>query len=77
MRKTKTLSVKLEKRNYDWVAGQAAALNRSMGKVIRDLIQEKASKSQRNSIGTVLSDLCGCLDGPKDLSTRKLDGYGR
>ena len=39
--------------------------------IIRDLIQRQQVRPE-GSLGEALADLCGCLSGSKDLSTRPL-----
>ena len=71
-----TLTIKLKPEQNAWLKKQAAALKRSKGGVIRELIdQQQAGKN--GSLGQTLADLRGCLRGSKDLSTRSLNGYGR
>ena len=71
-----TLTIKLEPEQDAWLERQARALKRSKGGIIRDLIhQQQAGKN--SSVGQALADLRGCLKGSKDLSTRRLKGYGR
>jgi hypothetical protein len=71
-----TLTIKLKPDQDAWLKKQAAALKRSKGGVIRELIdQQQAGKN--GSLGQTLADLCGCVRGSKDLSTRALKGYGR
>lgn len=71
-----TLTIKLEPEQEAWLDRQAKALNRSKGSVIRDLIRQQ-QVSLDGSLGQGLTDLCGCLNGSKNLSTRPLKGYGR
>ena len=44
--------------------------------VIGELLAQQTNGRQE-SLGGALADLCGCLKGAKDLSTRGLEGYGR
>jgi hypothetical protein len=71
-----TLTIKLEPEQGAWLERQAKALKRSKGGVIRELIQERQA-GKNGSLGQALADLRGCLHGSKDLSTRRLKGYGR
>jgi hypothetical protein len=38
---------------------------------------KRPSRKRRISLYDLTKDLCGSVHGPKDLSTRKLIGYGR
>jgi hypothetical protein len=71
-----TLTIKLEREQEAWLEQQAKALNRSKGGIIRDLIKRQQVQPG-GSLGEALADLCGCVSGSKDLSTRPLKGYGR
>jgi hypothetical protein len=76
MRLMTTLTIKLEREQEAWLEQQAKVLKRSKGGIIRDLIQRQQVRPE-GSLGEALADLCGCLSGSKDLSTRPLKGYGR
>ena len=71
-----TLTIKLEPDQQAWLEKQARSLKRSKGAVIRDLIKQH-QLDNGGSLGEALADLRGCLEGSKDLSTRRLKGYGR
>ena len=71
-----TLTIKLEREQDVWLERQAKALKRSKGGIIRDLIHQQQTR-KNGSLGDALADLRGCLSGSKDLSTRRLQGYGR
>jgi hypothetical protein len=71
-----TLTIKLEPEQQAWLDRQARALKRSKGGIIRDLIQHQRVRAE-GSLGHALADLCGCVKGSADLSTRPLKGYGR
>jgi predicted transcriptional regulator len=71
-----TLTIKLEPEQQTWLVRQATALKRSKSGIIRELITQQQVRTD-GSVGEALADLCGCLRGSKDLSTRPLKGYGR
>jgi len=71
-----TLTIKLEPEQEAWLGRQAKALKRSKGGIIRDLIQRQQVRPE-GSLGQALADLCGGASGSRDLSTRRLKGYGR
>ncbi|MBI2946619.1 MAG: hypothetical protein HYY23_03170 [Verrucomicrobia bacterium] len=71
-----TLTIKLKPEQDAWLEKQAKALKRSKGGVVRDLIDQRQA-GNHGSVGQALEDLCGSLQGTKDLSTRPLKGYGR
>ena len=71
-----TLTIKLKPEQDAWLRKQAAALKRSKGGIVRDLIDQRQA-GQNGSLGGALADLRGCLQGSKNLSTRSLKGYGR
>lgn len=71
-----TVTIKLEPEQSAWLERQARTLKRSKGGIIRDLIHQQQT-TNNGSLGQALADLRGCLQGSKDLSTRRLKGYGR
>ena len=71
-----TLTIKLPPEQRVWLEKQARQLKRSKSQIIRDLIAERRSNG-KETVGEALADLCGCLKGSRDLSTRSLKGYGR
>lgn len=73
-----TVTVKLDRRHIELLKRQARASGRSQGAVIRNLIEQHlGEKRKRLSLHDRARDLCGAISGPRDLSTRKLTGYGR
>src|SRR5437762_10097611 len=72
----RTLTIKVEPEQHEWLDKQAKALKQSKGGIIRDLIEQRQA-GQNGSLGQTLGDLRGCLKGSKNLSTRSLKGYGR
>jgi hypothetical protein len=72
-----TVSVKLESEQIKWLNQQAANRRRSRAAVLRDLIDQRRTHRGPTSLHERTADLCGSLDGPANLSTRKLKGYGR
>jgi hypothetical protein len=68
-----TLTIKLAPQQEAWLKQQARTLKRSKGAVIRDLIAYEQVRPN-GSLGQTLADLCGCVSGSKDLSTRPLKG---
>jgi len=72
----RTLTIKLKPEQDAWLEERARIANRSKGALIRDLISERQAAGNSASLGAHLADLCGCLSGSKDLSTRSLKGDG-
>jgi predicted DNA-binding protein len=70
-----TVTLKLDRRHIEKLKDHAAATGRSQAAVVRDLIDRHLG-SEQPSLHERSKDLCGSVAGPKDLSTRKLDGYG-
>ncbi len=71
-----TVTFKLERRHIQRLKDQAEATGRSQAAVVRDLIDRHLGR-RRPSLHERAKDLCGSVDGARDLSTRKLDRYGR
>ena len=73
-----TVTLKLDRRHIEMLKKRAKASGRSQGAVVRDLIEQHlGEKRKRLSLHDRARDLCGSVLGPRDLSTRKLTGYGR
>ena len=71
-----TLTLKLDRRHIQRLKDQAEASGRSQAAVVRDLIDRHLGRRKR-SLHDQAKDLCGSINGAKDLSTRRLKGYGR
>ena len=69
--------MKLEAQLAAWLEAQARSLRRSKGSIVRELIEERQQGTNGRTLGQRLHDLCGSLEGSRDLSTRSLKGYGR
>jgi hypothetical protein len=67
----------MERRQIELLKNQARARGCSQGAVVRDLIEQYLGNGNRPSLHELAKDVCGSLSGPRDLSTRKLNGYGR
>lgn len=72
-----TVTLKMERKQIQLLRERAKALGRSQGAVIRDLIDEHLGGRKRPSLHDLAKDYCGSISGPRDMSTRKLTGYGR
>ena len=72
-----TVSFKMDRRQLRLLRERARLRGCSQAAVIRELVEKHLGPKGRPSLHEQAKDLCGCLSGPKDLSTRKLKGYGR
>ena len=73
-----TVTLKLDRRHIEMLKERARASGRSQGAIVRDLIEQHlGEKRKRLSLHDRARDLCGSVSGPRDLSTRRLTGYGR
>jgi len=70
------LTIKLDSGQIGWLRSQAKARGCSKGAIVRDLIEQRRTRANK-CLHERMADLCGSLEGSKDLSTRKLKGYGR
>jgi len=70
------VTFKMERKQIALLKERAKALGRSQAAIMRDLIDEHLSKKEQPSLYDLTKDLCGSVRGPKDLSTRRLTGYG-
>jgi hypothetical protein len=72
-----TVTLKMDRRHVELLKAHAATRGCSQAAVVRELIDSLLGRKTRPSLHDQARDLCGCVNGPKDLSTRKLKGYGR
>jgi hypothetical protein len=72
----KTVTLKMDHRHVALLNERAKTLGRSRAAVVRDLIDEHLTKKKRPSLHDLAKEFCGSLSGPRDMSTRKLTGYG-
>jgi plasmid stability protein len=71
-----TVTFKLDRRHIQRLKDRAAATGRSQAAVVRELIDRHLGR-QKPSLHDRAEDLCGSIAGAKDLSCRRLEGYGR
>jgi bacterioferritin (cytochrome b1) len=72
-----TVTLKMERKQIALLKEQAKALGRSQAAVVRDLIDRHLAGKKRPSLYDLSKEFCGSVSGPRDMSTRKLRGYGR
>jgi Ribbon-helix-helix protein, copG family len=72
-----TVTLKMDRRHIALLKEKAKALKRSQAAIVRDLIDEHLGGKKRPSLHDLAKDFCGSVSGPRDMSTRKLTGYGR
>jgi len=72
-----TVTLKMDRKHITLLNERAKALGRSRAAIVRDLIDEHLTKKKRPSLHDLAKEFCGSLSGPRDMSTRKLTGYGR
>jgi hypothetical protein len=73
-----TVTLKLDRYHVELLRRRAQASGRSQGAVVRDLIEQHLGQTRKRvSLHDRAQDLCGSVSGPRDLSTRRLTGYGR
>jgi len=72
-----TITLKLERRHVQMLDARARASRRSKAAIVRELIDRHLGADERSSLHDRARDLCGSVDASRDLSTRKLTGYGR
>ena len=73
----RTVSFKMDERQLRLLRERARTRRCSQAAIVRELIEQHLGQKGRPSLHDRAKDLCGCFSGPKDLSTRKLKGYGR
>ena len=72
-----TITLKMERRQIELLKNHARTRGCSQAAVVRDLIEIHLGNGERPSLHELAKDLCGSISGPRNLSTRKLKGYGR
>ena len=72
-----TVTLKMDRKHIALLNERAKTLGRSRAAIVRDLIDEHLAKKERPSLHDLAKEFCGSLSGPRDMSTRKLTGYGR
>jgi hypothetical protein len=72
-----TVTLKMDRKHIALLKERAKALGVSKAAVVRDLIDEHLKVRKHASLFERARDLCGSVQGSKDLSTRPLTGYGR
>lgn len=74
----KTISVKLPDELAQWLSRRARALNRPQSDLVREALVRVSEGADGVSCHDLFSDVCGVIDGPKDLSTnpKHLAGFG-
>lgn len=74
----KTITVKLPDVLAAWLSHRARELNRPQSELVREALQRVSEGAGGVSCHDLFSDMCGVIDGPKDLSTnpKHLAGFG-
>jgi hypothetical protein len=74
----KTITVKLSDPLASWLARRSRELGRPQSELIREALQQVADGTSGASCHDVFADVCGVIDGPKDLSTnpKHFTGFG-
>jgi hypothetical protein len=72
-----TVTFKMDRRHVKLLKDRAKSLGRSQAAVVRELIDEHLGSPKKPSLHDLAKDFCGSVSGPKNMSTRKLTGYGR
>jgi Ribbon-helix-helix protein, copG family len=65
----KTITVKLPEALATWLSRRARELNRPQSDLVREALQRVREGAGGVSCHDVFGDVCGVIDGPKDLST--------
>jgi hypothetical protein len=71
------VTIKLDAAQNDGLTRQAKSRRCSKALIVRDLIERERTGHNGLSLHERMTDLCATLKGSKDVSLRKLKGYGR
>lgn len=74
----KILTVKLPAPLATWLSRRARELGRPKSDLVREALQRVREGTSGTSCHDAFSDVCGVIEGPKDLSTnpKHLTGFG-
>jgi hypothetical protein len=74
----KTITVKLPEALAAWLASYSRKLGRPQSDVVRDALQRVSAGAGGTTCHDAFADVCGVVEGPKDLSTnsKHLSGFG-
>lgn len=74
----KTITVKLPEALAAWLSRRARELGRPQSDIVREALQRASEGGESPTCHDALADVCGVIDGPKDLSTnpKHLAGFG-
>jgi Ribbon-helix-helix protein, copG family len=74
----KTITVKLPEPLAAWLSRRARDLGRPQSDIVREVLQRSSEGGSGASCHDLFADVCGVIDGPKDLSTnpKHLAGFG-
>lgn len=74
----KTITVKLPEALATWLSRRARDLGRPQSDLVREALQRVRAGESGVSCHDLFADVCGVIDGPKDLSThpKHLSGFG-
>ena len=74
----KTISVKLPEPLAVWLSRRATELGRPQSDLVREALQRLKEGSGGASCHDLFADVCGVIEGPRDLSTnpRHMRGFG-
>lgn len=75
----KALTVKLPESLASWLSRRAKELGRPQSELVRDALERSRVGGDLASCHDLMIDVCGGVEGPKDLSTNSkyLDGFGK
>ena len=75
----KTVSVKLPSPLAAWLTQRARELGRSKSALVRQALEQQRGKPGKGTCLDLMEDLCGCVRGPRDLSTdpKYMEGFGQ
>ena len=75
----KTVSVTLPPPLAAWLTQQARELRRSKSALVRQALEQQRNQPGKGTCLDLMEDLCGCVRGPRDLSTnpKHLERFGK
>jgi hypothetical protein len=74
----KTITVKLPDALAAWLSAQALRRGRPKSEVVREALERASAATAGAACIDAFADVCGVIEGPKDLSTNRkhMSGFG-
>ena len=74
----KTLTLRIDPTLDQWLGAEAKRLGRTRSEIVREALTQKRDGKKPRSLHDRIKDVCGVIQGPRDLSTnpKYMEGLG-